>query len=319
VLFTSRAPIGLVAIAGIPVCTNQGFKSLVPGPDVDSSYLYWCIRRHAARIAATGSGSTFAEVSKEVVARFQIPLPRLAEQRRIAAVLDKADAIPRKRWESLRLLDEFVRSAFLQMFGDPVRNEKGWEIRPLEELIDPNRPITYGILKPGPHAPEGVPYIRVVDIANGSVNWRGVRRTTRAIADAYHRSTLKAGDVLLSIRGHVGRVAVTPPELEGGNITQDTARLALLPRYSLEYVAACLSSSPMQRLMRRYVRGVAVTGINLGDVKRLAVPVPPAEIQQRFRRLGRRREELATRAGRHLEAAESLFDSLAHQAFRGEL
>lgn len=90
VLFSSRAPIGLVAIAGIELCTNQGFKSFIPGPDVDSGYLYWWLKHHAAAIAQRGNGTTFAEISKEGIERVPIALP-LAEQRRVAAVLNRVE------------------------------------------------------------------------------------------------------------------------------------------------------------------------------------------------------------------------------------
>ncbi len=128
ILFSSRAPIGHVAIAGRPMCTNQGFKSLVPSNKVNSAYLYWCMRKYASSIDALGTGTTFREVSKGIVERFEIPLPPLAEQRRIAAILDRADAVRRKRQQAIALTEELLRSAFLEMFGDPVTNPKGWEV-----------------------------------------------------------------------------------------------------------------------------------------------------------------------------------------------
>lgn len=306
-----------------PVAFSNHFLRLRVRPDrLDPSYLVRWLAHEWKRRVFQGMCTQWvnqASIRKERLLQLRLPLPSLAEQRRIAAVLDKADGIRRKRRRSLRLLDEFLRSAFLEMFGDPVRNEKGWGIAPLEHLIDPTRPITYGILKPGPDTPGGVPYVRVVDMANGTVKRTGVRRTTRAIAEAYRRSVLRVGDLLLSIRGHVGRIALVPDELEAANITQDTARLALLPSQSREYVAACLTSSPMQSLMRRYVRGVAVTGINLGDVKKLPIPTPPLELQRCFASVALRHLGLTARAREAQEKARQLFDSLAQRAFGGEL
>jgi len=87
-LFSSRAPIGHVAITGRPMATNQGFKSLIPLDDVDVNYLYWCIKHITPSIIAKGRGATFKEVSKEIVENVEIPLPPLEEQKRIAAILD---------------------------------------------------------------------------------------------------------------------------------------------------------------------------------------------------------------------------------------
>jgi type I restriction enzyme S subunit len=113
ILFSSRAPIGLVAVAGVDICTNQGFKNLVPSNNVYSDYLYHCMAYFAPDLALLGNGATFKEVSKEIVGNFQIPLPPLEEQRRIAAILDKADAMRRKRQESLKLADDLVKSQFI--------------------------------------------------------------------------------------------------------------------------------------------------------------------------------------------------------------
>lgn len=129
VLLTSRAPIGNVAIAGRPMCTNQGFKSLIPNKHVDGLYLYYSILNNSEKLQALGNGATFKEISKSIVEDFEIPLPPLTEQKRIAAILDKADAIRRKRQEAINLADEFLRAVFLDMFGDPVANTKNWPVK----------------------------------------------------------------------------------------------------------------------------------------------------------------------------------------------
>ncbi|HHW8816947.1 TPA: restriction endonuclease subunit S [Salmonella enterica] len=127
VLLTSRAPIGNVAIAGIELCTNQGFKSLIPGQNIHSKYLYHCIKKFVPQLELLGNGATFKEVSKRVVEDFEIPLPPLEEQKRIAAILDKADGVRQKREQAIKLADDFLRATFLEMFGDPVGNPKGWK------------------------------------------------------------------------------------------------------------------------------------------------------------------------------------------------
>lgn len=117
ILVSSRAPIGLVAIAGVEMCTNQGFKTLVPGPELHSRYLYHCMKANADRLASLGNGATFKEVSKTTVENFEIPVPQLEAQLRIANILDKADSLRRKRQEAIRLADEFLRALFIDMFG----------------------------------------------------------------------------------------------------------------------------------------------------------------------------------------------------------
>lgn len=97
VLFSSRAPIGHVAINTIPMCTNQGFKSFVPKADLlDSQYLYYWLKANKEYLQDLGVGATFKEISKTVIANVEIPLPPLAEQRRIASILDQADELRQK-------------------------------------------------------------------------------------------------------------------------------------------------------------------------------------------------------------------------------
>lgn len=157
-----------------------------------------------------------------------------------------------------------------------------WPVRKLIDLVDPGRPITYGILMPGDDIKEGIPYVRVVDLQDGRINIDGLRRTTKEIAAKYRRSTLRAGDVLMSIRGHVGRCALVPDTLVGANITQDTARFAVTNECEAQYLIWCLRSTQSQRWMMRHVKGVAVKGINLGDVKEIPIPLPPVKEQQRI-------------------------------------
>jgi type I restriction enzyme, S subunit len=193
---------------------------------VDLRYLARFLARRG--FADVISGSSQPQIIRSNIVRVGVPLPSIDEQRRIAALLDKADELRQERKRAIALLDDLNHSLFLETFGDPVSNPFGFPTAPLEQLVSPTRKITYGILMPGDDQEDGVPYVRVTDIQGGEVLVGQLRRTTSAIAADYKRSTLKAGDLLISIRGHVGRMAIAPPECEGANITQDTARLALV-------------------------------------------------------------------------------------------
>ena len=117
---------------------------------------------------------------------------------------------------------------------------QSWEIIPLEYCCEPDRPITYGILKPGPDTNGGVPYIKVRDFPNDQLIDSGFKRTTNEIDGKYQRSKLDEGDLLVSIRGTVGRLVRIPERLNGANITQDSARISIkrggLAQYVLWYL-----------------------------------------------------------------------------------
>lgn len=198
-----------------------------------------------------------------------------------------------------------------------------WAVAPLMWLCGPGRPITYGILKPGPDVDDGVPYVRVADYPNGQLVVSGVRRTSLEIAHAYRRSALRAGDVLLAIRGTYGRVCRVPAELAGANITQDTARVSVHDGLSADYVELYLRCPSVQDRLSRAAKGVAVRGVNIGDVRALQVSVPPlTEQQEVVRRVGEL-FALADAIERRVKAAtaraERLTQAVLARAFRGEL
>lgn len=318
VLLSSRAPIGHVAINTRPMATNQGFKSLVPKSDLlDAKYLYHWLRANKDYLQSLGNGATFKEISKATVARVEVPLPLLDEQRRVASILDRADALRAKRHQALAHLDDLTQSIFHDMFGDPTANPLEHDVRELEDWITPGRPITYGILKPGPHVPDGVPYVRVADMKDRGIATHAVRRTTPVIASAYRRSELRTGDLLMSIRGHVGRFAFVPAELDGANITQDSARLAVSDPDCAQYVRAALEAPGLQHWMARRTKGAAVKGINLGDLRTLPLPLPPTDEVRRFARVARGVERQRELLRAVTAPVDELFSTLQSSAFRG--
>ncbi|WP_280195206.1 restriction endonuclease subunit S [Nocardia farcinica] len=304
------------------VCSKDFPKFDVDQQRADENYLLRLVqtRDFYRKVQDLSFGATNRQrVKEEEFLRLRIPLPPIEEQRRIAAILDHADALRAKRREALDRLDELTQSIFIDMFGDPIVNPRGYPIKPLQELIDPARPITYGILKPGEDVGEaGVKYVRVVDMKNGEILADTVRSTSREIAETYRRSRLIPGDLLMSIRGHVGRVAIVPDSLEGANITQDTARLAVVGA-STAYVRECISTAGFRRWMDRHTKGVAVRGINLGDVKEMPIPVPEPEQQEEFARVVATVVLHRSTVRESLSAMEAEFASLQSRAFRGEL
>ena len=301
------------------ICSTD-ILPILPGPNLERRFLCYFLRQPSMVDYANSraAGANLPRLSPSALAEFEIPLPPLAEQRRIAEVLDRAEALRAKRRAALAQLDALTQSLFLDLFGDPIKNPHGCPVRPMIELIDPQRPISYGILMPGPDQADGVKYVRVVDMKNGGIELSGIRKTTEAISNSFRRSLLKTGDLLMSIRGHVGRFAVVPPELDGANITQDTARLAIVGASSV-FVRECLRTEGFQRWMAKHTKGVAVRGINLGDVKLMPIMLPPRTAQDKFARQANVVEALKTAHRASLAELDALFASLQHRAFKGEL
>lgn len=287
-------------------------------PDIrrgDARFL-WHQLNDEARWPRSGTAQPFIKPSD--VKTHRVFLPPISEQHRIAAILDHADALRAKRRAALAELDEMAQAIFVEMFGSPLENKHGYPVKPLAEVIDPARPITYGILMPGPDHPSGVPYVRVVDMADGHVMLKSVRRTTPEIARQYERSKLRSGDLLISIRGHVGRIAITPAELDGANITQDTARLAVT-RANPAFIQGVLEADCIREWMARRTKGAAVQGLNLGDLRLVPVLQPPAEVQDAYAARVTQMRLWRKHAVAQQSSIQELFAALQHRAFRGEL
>lgn len=222
----------------------------------------------------TSAGSLSPRTRWSDIAKYEFDLPPLDQQRRIADLLW---AVERRRVSGGELADaiSIANSAFVDsVLADFSRSG---EVLPLNDLIEAGRPITYGILKPGLSQPKGVPVIKVKDYPQGFVDESDLLLTAPAIDESYKRSRLREGDLLISIRGTVGRLAEVSKSLEGANITQDTARLSIDPRHSTSYVRLALESKGVQALIARAVTGLAVKGINIGELRKIPIPVPPSK------------------------------------------
>ncbi len=161
------------------------------------------------------------------------------------------------------------------------RIPKEWRCDVLGNLVSADRPIVYGILMPGRGYPGGVPVIKVKDIKDGKIDTSDLLLTDPRIDEAYRRSRVSVGDLLFTIRGTVGRMAFVPPELEAANITQDTARISLANTNPL-FIARWLERPIPARFIGVHTIGVAVKGINLGDVRCIPVSVPPKPEQDQI-------------------------------------
>jgi type I restriction enzyme S subunit len=255
----------------------------------------------------------------DVFLQLKVPLAWRIEQRRIAEILDRADALRAKRRAAVALLDTLTQSIFLDMFGDPLANPKNWPVRQLAEVVKEGTIVTYGIVQAGDEYPGGIPYIRTGDIDNGRIAIEGLLRTDPVIAARFSRSRVEAGDIVMSIRATVGTTAVVPQELDGANLTQGTARIAPGDRVVRDYLLACLRSQSSQLWIRRQVKGATFREITLTRLRELPLPVPPIELQREFAKyltayacVERAQHESAARL-------DELFASLQHRAFRGEL
>jgi Restriction endonuclease S subunits len=308
-----------MGIAGVPLATNQQINAAVFNGRVVPKYGFYYLKAQAENITAQANNAVVSIISKSRFSDVSFPLPPLVEQRRIAAILDKADAIRRKHEQALALADDFLRSTFLHMFGDPSSNSNNWEIVPLSELVRKGDRINYGVVQPGTNILDGIPIVRVGDFRNGRIDASSLKKIDPNIERDYRRSRLVGDEILLSCVGSIGLVALADESLRGMNIVRAVARIPLKESVVREYVAFYFETNVAQQRFRRETRTVSQPTLNISLIAETAIPLPPLTLQQEFKHI----VDLAGRTKAELEETKSssdqLFASLAQRAFRGEL
>lgn len=159
---------------------------------------------------------------------------------------------------------------------------RDWTVSSLEDLVAKDRPICYGVLKPGPHVPDGVPLVRIVDVADGEVRLDELHHVSTQLDTEFSRSRLEGGEILLSIQGTIGRVAIVPPELNGGNISRTLARIAVDRSNLATFVAQWMRSNLGQAAFDEAVVGTTRSSLNIGALRKLRVPLPPIAEQRKI-------------------------------------
>jgi type I restriction enzyme, S subunit len=324
VLFSSRAPIGLVAINRVPTATNQGFKSFVPDPEkLDAKYLRHWLLANRERLQALGNGATFKEVSKAIVSRIEIPVPPLSEQRRIAAILDQAEELRGKRREAIAKLEGLRQS----IFADAVIRHEAHERR-IGELLATgelrlHKDGNHGSLYPRAEdfEQDGVPFISAQSIRDdGTLDVAAIQILGHAKASQLKLGWIEKGDVLLAHNASVGKVALYDGRFDRALI--GTSLTAFRPNpeaISSHFLAAALRAESFQAQLKKNMSQTTRNQVPITAQRELRVPMPEIRIQRILAERMERLTELGERSEAALDVSGALFNSLQHRAFRGEL
>jgi type I restriction enzyme S subunit len=252
------------------------------GDTLDNNYLYRFLPIVLKSIEAATPFVTVKHLSAKQIRDIQIPLPSLSEQKRIAAILDKADLLRRKRREAIAKLDSLLQSVFLEMFGDPASNPNGWPERPLSSLVAAGDNINYGVVQPGDTFASGVPIVRVGDMVSGYVNIDGLKCIAPEIEASYRRSRLKGNEVLVSCVGSIGATALATEALKGFNIARAVARIPCSHEINNTFLLAYLRTSHIQKYFKNETRTVSQPTLNIKQIAETIVFCPPVPEQRRF-------------------------------------
>ncbi|WP_342656029.1 restriction endonuclease subunit S [Shewanella algae] len=315
------ATVGRMAMLGIDAATNQAVCAIMPDPNrANARYVYYALLNKVPEFLRSAVGGAQPNISQGLIKDTKIPLPPLAEQKRIAAILDKAVALRRKRQQAIDLADQFLRSVFLDMFGDPVTNPKGW---PLESLTD------FGQFKNGLNYSKSESGHNVYCIGVGDFKafdrLVGVDALSSIQLDELPDEgyLLEDGD-LLFVRSNgnkalVGRCLTVHPNENNVTFSGFCIRYRPADRDQLnsDYLNYCMRMPSMKNAMLKGGQGANIQNISQKTLSSLLIPLPPAELQRKFAHVVQNFRAAQEKAHKAFEKGNDLFNSLSQQAFAG--
>lgn len=293
---------------------------LLPDPErLDREYLAYYLRskRFVDWVSAQVAGAKMPRVSMQLFWEHEIPLPPLDHQKRIAATLYKADAIRRKRQQAIQLADEFLRAVFLDMFGDPVINPKGWSVQPVKQVCSE---IVDCVNRTAPTVDAPTPYkmIRTTNVRNYSLDTNNVRYVTE---DTYNKWTRRlmpeVGDVIFTREAPAGEAAIieTDEKVFLGQRTMHFRPKSKL--VSSDYLIFELMGAGVKRQITKIHSGSTVTHLSVPECKEFGIRIPPFELQKKFESIRRTVQRALTSQGSMQEIP--LYASISQSAFNGDL
>lgn len=284
VLLSSRAPIGKVAITTREMYCNQGFKNLICSDTIFNKYLYFWLKGKTDYLNSLGRGATFKEISKSIVENIQIPLPPIQSQQSIVSELDKINELICLKKEQLKDYDNLAQSIFYEMFGDPVNNEKGWNVKKLGDVCEVSsfkRVLVEDVLEKGP-----VPFIRGTEL---SAICKENKREYKMYITMEHYERVK------NISGvpNVGDLLIPSINAEGLVWVVDTPEPMYYKDGRVLWVHVdqnSISPIALQRILNNLIKdnyskitnGAVFAELNLSILRSFPIILPPLSIQNAF-------------------------------------
>lgn len=304
--------IGKLGIASRELCTSQAIAFAIPDqPKIDTRYLYHFLLSQRSQLEYKGRGGTQKNISQEDLKKWPVPLPLLDEQRRIAAILDKADAIRQKRRQTITHLDALTKSVFQDMFGD--FKGKSAALSDVAQIWDCPHSTPKWTLS-------GKICLRTPNLDVGAWNWNDTRFVDeKQFSKRSKGGGARPGDIILSREGTLGIAAIVSEGMEvcmGQRLVQvRPSSKHLLPTFALNFLLGQLQPEVIERTLV----GSTAKHLNVKDLKAMKTPLPPLTCQYQFDKIYGALESRRAKMSLSSEAENALFASLQSRAFRGDL
>ena len=283
---------------------------------VDIKFLYYYFAHRG--FSDVISGSAQPQITGAGLSKVKIPLPPLPIQKRITEILDAADALKRKDQELLKKYDELAQAIFIDMFGDPLRNEKKWEVKKIKHLLFSGEKISYGIVQPGDEQQNGIPVIRVGDFKLLGVSKNNIKMVDPSIEQKHKKTRLIGDEILIACVGSIGKIALADESLKGYNIVRATARVRVdQNKVNRKYLAVLLSQPSIQDYFISETRTVSQPTLNIKQIEETNILLPHIDLQNKFERIYNNVYKAVDAL--LINKSQTVFEALIQKAFNGEL
>jgi len=315
------ATVGRIGVLGIAAATNQAVCHIIPDESrSDRRYLFYALQSQVPYWLSKRVGGGQPNISQGIIKETKIPLPQLPEQRRIADILDKADAIRRKRATALELAEQATFAIYDDLIGDPLRNTRKWPMTVLGERVDF---VTGFAFQSSRYADSsGVRLLRGANVLPDYVDWSDVCYWPRhdPVDGRFH---LVEDDVVLAmdrpwISSGVKVTRVSRVDIPC-YLVQRVARLRSISAFTQSFIYCSLRHPAFTTHCGSRKTETTVPHISPHDIRSFPVPDPPTEVQMKFEAATRVVSETVERFSCALDDSRNLFKSLVQQAFQGEL
>ena len=329
IILSREGTVGIAAIvpSGLQVCMGQRLVQIRPKHEVvDSSFLLRVLLWQLAptRINQLMRGSTSQHLNVRDLRSMSVCLPPIEEQRRIAAILDKADAVRRKRQEAIRLTEELLRSQFLEMFGE--LSDQDWQITTVEHIAANHK----ASIRTGPFGSqllhsefvdEGIAVLGIDNAVQNQFSWTKSRFITEEKYKQLRRYTVCPEDVIITIMGTCGRCAIIPANYPTAINTKHLCCITLdqtkcIPEFLHSYF---LLHPQARQYLKKNAKGAIMDGLNMSIIKNLPIPLAPLNLQKKYKKLSNKINNIKKQSTEFNNSQTYLFNSLLQRAFQGEL
>ena len=280
-----------------------------------TKYFYYFML--ALKMEKYAEATAVPSVRKTRLEQVSIYIPTIEQQTQIETLLDSLSTVISLRQRQLRTLDVLIKARFVEMFGDPIINDRGWQQITLLDSLETGRTVTYGIVQTGDEYENGTPVFRPIDIAGGHVPKREeLKKTDPLISAQYKRTLLKGNELLITVRGSVGETFQTTKEFEGCNVGRNIVPLVTDSSKVLQrFLQELFAQDAIKNWLKGITKGIALQGLNMGEFKEMPVVVPPKAKQKAFVDFAMQVDKSKVVVQAALDEAQLLFDSLMQQYF----